>query len=44
MAAAIAATVCEKPVIIRGAEAVNKSYPGFFSDLQKLGGTIHITA
>lgn len=38
MAAAIAATCCEEPVVIQGAEAVNKSYPGFFDDYRKLGG------
>ena len=38
MAAAIAATVCTEPVVIHGAEAVNKSYPGFFDDLGLLGG------
>ena len=27
---------------IRGAEAVNKSYPGFFEDLQRLGLTVEI--
>jgi 3-phosphoshikimate 1-carboxyvinyltransferase len=42
MAAAIAATVCAGPVIIRGAEAVNKSYPLFFDDLSKLGGEVKI--
>ena len=40
MAAAVAATICDSPVIIKGAEAVNKSYPGFFRDLRKLGGII----
>jgi len=38
MAAAIAATVCSEPVLIRDAEAVDKSYPGFFDDLRLLGG------
>jgi len=38
MAAAIAATNCTEPVIITGAEAVNKSYPGFFRDYKGLGG------
>ncbi len=38
MMAAIASTVCEKPVKIKNAEAVNKSYPGFFKDFQALGG------
>ncbi|MDR0321450.1 MAG: 3-phosphoshikimate 1-carboxyvinyltransferase [Treponema sp.] len=42
MSAAIAATVCREPVVIRDAEAVNKSYPGFFDDMQKLGGSVHI--
>jgi 3-phosphoshikimate 1-carboxyvinyltransferase len=40
MSAAIAATVCSEPVVIHGAEAVNKSYPGFFDDLRLLGGSI----
>jgi 3-phosphoshikimate 1-carboxyvinyltransferase len=38
MAAAIAATFCEAPVTIRGAEAVNKSYPKFWDEYRKLGG------
>lgn len=41
MAAAIAATNCTEPVIINGAEAVNKSYPGFFRDYKELGGKIN---
>ena len=36
MASAIAACYCERAVLIEGAEAVNKSYPGFFADLDKL--------
>jgi len=40
MSAAIAATVCAGPVVIQGAQAVNKSYPGFFDDLRLLGGSI----
>jgi 3-phosphoshikimate 1-carboxyvinyltransferase len=40
MSAAIAATVCAGPVIIHGAQAVNKSYPGFFDDLRLLGGFV----
>ena len=35
MAAAIAATRCKESVTICGAEAVNKSYPGFFEDYNK---------
>jgi 3-phosphoshikimate 1-carboxyvinyltransferase len=39
MAEAVAACVCENPVIIRNAEAVNKSYPKFFEDfITVLGG------
>ena len=38
MSAAIIGAMCEKPVIIEGAEAVKKSYPGFFEDFRKLGG------
>ncbi|NLK40159.1 MAG: 3-phosphoshikimate 1-carboxyvinyltransferase [Clostridiales bacterium] len=38
MSAAIAASVCDNPVIIRGADAVDKSYPNFFEHYNKLGG------
>ena len=38
MAAAIAATVCKGSVTIRGAEAVNKSYPHFWAEYRRLGG------
>ncbi len=38
MTAAVASTVCSGPVIIKDAEAVNKSYPGFFKDFAALGG------
>lgn len=38
MSAAIASTICKSKVIIRGAEAVNKSYPSFFDDFNSLGG------
>ncbi|MBQ5331390.1 MAG: 3-phosphoshikimate 1-carboxyvinyltransferase [Oscillospiraceae bacterium] len=37
MAAAVAAVYSSAPVIIKGAEAVRKSYPNFFEDLAKLG-------
>lgn len=36
MSAAIASTVCAEPVTITGTEAVNKSYPTFFEDLDRL--------
>lgn len=38
MAAALAATACAGEVVIKGAEAVNKSYPAFFTDYNSLGG------
>lgn len=38
MAAAIAATVADGPVIIHGAESVSKSYPDFWCDYSHLGG------
>lgn len=37
MALSILSTIAEKPVIIDDAEAVNKSYPGFFHDLKNCG-------
>ena len=40
MAAAIASTVCAKPVTILGADAVNKSYPAFWQEFTRLGGTL----
>ena len=42
MAAAIAATVCNAPVTIHGAEAVNKSYPSFWEEYQHLGGNYEL--
>ncbi|HYE09695.1 MAG TPA: 3-phosphoshikimate 1-carboxyvinyltransferase [Patescibacteria group bacterium] len=41
MALAIAATKCSEPVIIHNSKAVNKSYPNFFEDYNKLGGNLH---
>jgi 3-phosphoshikimate 1-carboxyvinyltransferase len=38
MTAAIVSSVCTEPVIIENADAVNKSYPGFFRDFAALGG------
>ena len=40
MSAAVAATACDNPVTILGAEAVNKSYPHFWRDFEALGGQI----
>lgn len=42
MAAAIASIACREPVTILGADAVNKSYPEFFEDFTRLGGTWHV--
>lgn len=38
MSAAIAATSCSKPVMIYGAQCVEKSYPNFFEEYRRLGG------
>ena len=40
MAAAVAATFASGPVTIRNAQAVEKSYPGFWADFQALGGKL----
>lgn len=38
MSMAIAATRCENPLILRGAECVSKSFPNFFEVYKSLGG------
>ena len=43
MMAAIAATRCERPVTVLGAECVAKSYPNFWDDYKALGGNIQKT-
>ena len=40
MMAAIAATCCEAPIVITGAECVAKSYPNFWQEYVRLGGII----
>ena len=40
MMLAIAATRCEKPIVLTGAESVSKSYPNFWEDYVNLGGKI----
>ena len=40
MMTAVAATRCENPVILTGAEAVNKSYPSFWEEYARLGGSV----
>ncbi len=42
MSMAIAALLCCKPVVIRGAEAVAKSYPDFFEEYRRLGGVADV--
>ena len=42
MMAAVAATRCERPVTIHGAECVRKSYPEFWRDFAKLGGKLEV--
>ncbi len=39
MSAAIAATVCREDVTILGAQCVEKSYPNFFEEYRRLGGS-----
>lgn len=40
MMTAVASAACTEEVIVCGAEAVNKSYPGFWADFQSLGGCV----
>lgn len=42
MMAAVASIGCTEEVVIRGAEAVNKSYPGFWRDFASLGGRVQL--
>ena len=42
MSCAVAAAYAKEPVIIEGAEAVEKSYPLFFEDYKKLGGKVDV--
>ncbi|MDO4517054.1 MAG: 3-phosphoshikimate 1-carboxyvinyltransferase [Bacillota bacterium] len=40
MLAAVASVVCENPVTITGAQAINKSYPTFWQELRELGKAV----
>jgi len=40
MAVAMASIVCQGTIILEGAEAVNKSYPHFWEDFEKMGGDV----
>lgn len=42
MAGAIMATALHEEVIIKGADAVTKSYPTFFNDYESLGGNVNV--
>lgn len=42
MSSAVAALRCKNPVIITGAQAVNKSYPEFFNEYNSLGGDANV--
>ncbi|GAB6181987.1 3-phosphoshikimate 1-carboxyvinyltransferase [Desulfotomaculum defluvii] len=42
MSMAIAAKLCQRELIIEGAEAVEKSYPQFFDHYKMLGGTVDV--
>ena len=42
MSAAVASLICEQDVTIKNAQDVNKSYPAFFDDFKKLGGTLNV--
>ena len=42
MMSAVAATCCEQPVLLRGADCVNKSYPAFWEEYSRLGGSCHV--
>jgi 3-phosphoshikimate 1-carboxyvinyltransferase len=40
MTSAIASLICDGTITIKNASAVNKSYPDFFKDFSRLGGTL----
>lgn len=42
MMAAVAATCCEQPVTVTGAQSVRKSYPNFWEDYTALGGQVEL--
>ena len=42
MALAAVSAACEKEIVIKGIQAVEKSYPDFFSDFIKLGGKANV--
>ncbi|MBE5762109.1 MAG: 3-phosphoshikimate 1-carboxyvinyltransferase [Clostridiales bacterium] len=42
MAAAVLSSRCKTDVMISGAQAINKSYPTFFDDIKKAGGSLDV--
>ena len=42
MAMTVASAISKGPVLITDNEAVNKSYPGFFKDFEKVGGKVDV--
>ncbi len=40
MSLAVAALGCQRPVTILGAQAIEKSYPAFFTDFARIGGKV----
>lgn len=42
MSLAVASTICQGPLKLRGAECVKKSYPHFWDDFKKLGGDFDV--
>lgn len=42
MAMAVASAISKGPILITDNEAVNKSYPGFFEDFEKVGGKANV--
>ncbi len=43
MALTVLSSIAAGPVTIMGAEAINKSYPDFFKDYQKVGGKVEVS-
>ena len=44
MSLAVVSQCCKKPVVLTGAGSVQKSYPDFWQDYQKVGGKIEVLA
>ena len=42
MTAAVASCICQSPVQLPDSEAVDKSYPDFWHDFQRMGGNTHV--